>query len=195
MKRLVGCIALMVAALTTASGAAEPVKASDIEGPFRWGGLTNVTRLHHLYFAGQPDLAALESARDAGIKLVINLRAPSEMKWDEKASVTALGMTYVNIAVNGRQFEPDALEAIEAQLVANRDVPTLIHCASSNRVGGWLATHLVTRHGSSLKDALEIGRKAGITKRVLETSAREYLKGYKEVGNKESSTAKKGNHP
>ncbi len=161
----------------TANASAKPnsITISEVEGPMSWGGVTNVTKLRHLYFAGQPDDAALKAAHEAGVRIVIDLRAPQELDWDEASAVKALDMKYVNVPVDGRKFSTEAFDQIEAVLVENRGVPTLIHCSSSNRAGGWLATHLVTQHRSPVEDALAIGRRTGITKDFVETAVRDFL--------------------
>jgi protein tyrosine phosphatase (PTP) superfamily phosphohydrolase (DUF442 family) len=155
--------------------AGEPISADEVKGPVHWGSAERVTHLRHLWFADQPDAAGFELARAAGVAVVINLRAPSELDWDEKAAVEKLGMTYYNVPVAGPRFEKSAFERIEELVSQNEDAQVLIHCASSNRVGGWLATHLVEKHGMSVEDALVVGRRAGITKQGVEDGVRAYL--------------------
>ena len=70
-----------------------------MEGPFAWGSANGVTKLRHLYFGGQPDAAGLAAARDQGIAVVINLRAPEELDWDEAATAEALGLAYYNVPI------------------------------------------------------------------------------------------------
>ena len=152
------------------------ISPDQVEGPFIWGGTDDVTHLHHLWFSGQPDSAALERARAEGVAVVINLRDPSEYEWDEKSAVEALGMTYYNIPVRGGQpFDRAVFERIEALVAQNHEEQTLVHCSSSNRVGGWLATHVADEHGMSVDDALAVGRRAGITKPAIEENVRRYL--------------------
>ena len=160
----------------TAAAGETSVSADDVQGPFAWGGVSNVTHLRHLWFAGQPDQAGLEKAKPEGVAVVINLRDPSEHAWDERSSVEALGMTYFNIPVRGGQpFDPEVFGKIEALVKEHHDEQILIHCASSNRVGGWLATHLVDTHGMTIDDALAVGRRAGITKQPVERAVRAYV--------------------
>lgn len=146
-----------------------------VEGPFRWGSVSNVTHLSHLWFAGQPDQAGLEKAKAEGVVVVINLRDPSEHAWDEKSAVEALGMTYYNVPVRGVPFDKAAFAAIERLLQQHEGEEILVHCASSNRVGGWLATHLVGSHGMSTEDAIAVGRRAGITKEPIAEAVRAFV--------------------
>ena len=151
------------------------LSADAVSGPFTWGGVSNVTGLSHLWFSGQPDAAALERAKAEGITVVINLRDPSEFDWDERSAVESLGLTYYNVPVVGEGFDPEAFERIETLVHQHHDEQVLLHCASSNRVGGWLATHMVSRHDMSVDEALEIGRRTGITKPVIEERVHLYL--------------------
>ena len=161
--------------LATGAFAAEPIAPEDVKGPMAWGGVANVTQLRHLYFSGQPDRAGLEAARAAGVELIINLRAPAELDWDEPAAVRALGMEYHSVPVTGPAFEPAAFARIESLLAENEGRAIYVHCTSSNRVGGWLATHLVAKHGLSEEEALAVGRRAGITKSVIEERVHAFL--------------------
>jgi protein tyrosine phosphatase (PTP) superfamily phosphohydrolase (DUF442 family) len=162
-------------ALATAAVAAEPITPDDVKGPIAWGSASNVTQLRHLYFSGQPDQAGLEAARAAGVEVVINLRAPSELDWDEPAAVRALGLEYHSVPVTGPAFDPAAFARIESLLAENEDRTIYLHCSSSNRVGGWLATHLVAKHGMDEEEALAVGRRAGITKPAVEERVHAYL--------------------
>lgn len=164
---------LLCQSIPTAAG--EPVTPEDVVGPYVFGSAQNVMRLHHLWFAGQPDAVGFAAARDAGIAVVIDLRAPRERSWDEAPVVTGLGMSYYNVPVTGDAFEPTVFAEIERIVQENHDDEILIHCASSNRVGGWLAVHLVLYHGMNEEDALAVGRRAGITKPSIEERVRAYF--------------------
>ena len=166
------CIALIGATACT-HGAITP---DQVQGPLSWGEAHSVTQLRHLWFAGQPDESALERAKAEGIRVVINLRDPSEQEWDEQAAAEGLGMTYYNVPIRGGQpFERAAFERIETIVEQHHGESTLVHCSSSNRAGAWLATHLVRRHGMPVEDALSVGRRAGITKEAMEKNVRRYL--------------------
>jgi protein tyrosine phosphatase (PTP) superfamily phosphohydrolase (DUF442 family) len=176
------CAFAIVLAASAASAGDPPVTPADVQGPYVWGAATRVTRLGELYFADQPDAAGLRAAHEAGVQWVVDLRAPSELDWDEAAAVEALGMTYRNVPVTGPRFERASFEEVEAIVAEHPDQKILIHCSSSNRAGGWLATHLVTRDGLSEGDALAVGRKAGITKPAIEARVHAYLEGYGSQG-------------
>lgn len=153
-----------------------PIAPSEVEGPFTWGGTSNVTHVRHLWFSGQPDQAALERAKAEGIGVVINLRDPSEFDWDEKSAVESLGMTYYNVPIRREEpFDPAAFAKIEALVERYDEQRVLVHCSSSDRAGGWFATHLAGAHGMSVGDALAVGRRTGITKDTIVENVRAYV--------------------
>jgi len=162
----------------TAEPAAKETAAPDeLEGPYTWGSAKNVMRLGDLWFAEQPDAIGFAAARDAGVEVVIDLRDPSERSWDEAVVVQGLGIEYHNVPITGATFDPAGIERIDSLVAANKDRQILLHCSSSNRVGGWLATHLVEHEDMPIEDALAIGRRAGITKPPVEERVRAYLLG------------------
>jgi protein tyrosine phosphatase (PTP) superfamily phosphohydrolase (DUF442 family) len=173
MKRLV-VIALVGLAIAACSG--ERIGPDDVEGPFTWGGVSNVTRVRHLWFAGQPDAEALREAKANGVRVVLNLREPSELDWDEESAVKALGMSYFAVPVQRQgPFARESFSRIAALLEEHEGEEILIHCSSSNRVGGWFAVHLVERHGLEVDEALSVGRRAGITQEAIVARVRAYL--------------------
>ncbi|MBW2271417.1 MAG: hypothetical protein JRH16_22925 [Deltaproteobacteria bacterium] len=161
-----GLTALIFFGGSHAIAANRAVSPDDVKGPFSWGEASRVTQLGDLFFADQPDRAGFEQAREAGVEVVINLRAPGELDWDEPAAAKELGLTYYNVPITGPRFDPEAIARIDALVSEHEGSKVLVHCGSSNRVGGWLATHLITQ-GMSTEDAIVVGRRAGITKQGI----------------------------
>jgi len=144
---------------TTVVSDAEAVR---IEG---WDGVNNLFRSGRMYFAGQPDEASLvRLATEAGVRTVVNLRGPEEMSqvgFDEHAVADSLGLRYVNIPVSPDSFSAEDVERFAAVL-EQTDEPVLLHCASSNRVGGMWAAYLAMHRNLTLDDAVELGESAGL---------------------------------
>ncbi len=154
---------------------AEPVQPEEVSAPMTWGGVSNVTRLRHLYFSGQPDRAALEKAKAEGVGLVINLRTDAEMQklgFDEAAAAAELGLRYERVPVGKPPFSKEAFARVEELVAGTGGEPVLIHCASSTRVGAWVASHVAGHHGQSVDEALEVGRRAGLKSRGAEAATR-----------------------
>jgi uncharacterized protein (TIGR01244 family) len=179
ISRMIRALALLgaLALLAACPRASEPVRTDEVAGPFTWGAVSNVTRVRHLWFSGQPDKAALEAARGEGIGVVINLRERNEQEWDERQAVESLGMRYHSVPVaSGKPFSAVAFAQIDALVKDNEDEQILIHCSTGNRAAGWFATHLVAEHGMSLDDAVAVARKTGITKDEIVQGVASYLR-------------------
>lgn len=115
---------------------------------------------------GQPDVEQLRAAAAAGIRRVINLRPASEdAGYDEAATADALQLDYQQLPIAGPQdLNADNVRKLDALLTAGAGTPTLIHCASGNRVGALMALRAAWIQGKSTAEALEIGRRWGLTK-------------------------------
>lgn len=134
----------------------------------------------HLLTGGQPTLANLEQAAADGYALVVNLRTPDEMSWDEASAAHKLAMDYLNIPVGGpADINRANAQALDAALRAAGDRPVILHCASGNRAGALLALRAGLLDGASTDDALKLGKAAGLT--GLEGRVKEVLTQAKEA--------------
>ena len=126
--------------------------------------LGTVSPVDGITAAGQPDKAALEVFTDAGYATVIDMRAEDEDRgFEEAAFVEELGMHYVAFPIASEDdvsFE-SARELDE--LLQQYPGPVLVHCASGNRVGALLALR-ASLNGADEEQALELGRKGGLTR-------------------------------
>jgi protein tyrosine phosphatase (PTP) superfamily phosphohydrolase (DUF442 family) len=173
-------VALVGAATVYAGGS---ITARDVTGPVAWGDLP-VTSLQHLRFSGQPDAPALDRAKANGVEVVINLRVPSEQDWPEAKAAADRGLVYYDVPVDtAAPFSRAAFEKIESLVAQHEPKTILIHCSSGNRAAAWLATHLVTRHDMTTSDAIEVARKAGLTKDALATKVEQYIQAVSEAKN------------
>src|SRR5688500_3903642 len=112
----------------------------------------------------------------AGVRTVINLRASDEaLGFDEEQEVGRLGMRYVAFPIAGPQdVTSEAAARFSRELDrATTDGPTLLHCASANRVGALVALERGLIRGGSIGEALCAGRAAGLT--TLEPHVTELL--------------------
>ena len=138
--------------------------------------------LHHpqpqVYTAGQPAAGDWAALAGGGVRTVIDLRTPGELKdRDERAEVEAAGMRYVALPIAGHEGVTEDNAKTLVDMIAAADGPVLVHCASGNRAGGLLALALAAQ-GMPAAAALEAGRAAGMTstetqvKQVLDAEAR-----------------------
>ncbi len=114
-----------------------------------------------LAVAGKPSPEALAKLKQQGFKTIIDLRAESEGLADERAAVEGQGLRYVSVPMSAATFKLEDAQAVGRILADEKAGPVLLHCASSNRVGGVLAV-LEAQAGKPLDDALAAGQKAGL---------------------------------
>ena len=146
------------------TGAAEPLAKA----------IPNYTRSADgkIVYAGQPSEDNFQTLKEAGFKTVINLRPADEMSFDEKKVVEELGMTYVNIPITTFSITEEKVGQL-ADLLGDPDAaPVLMHCGSSNRVGGmWYIYRALFGDASeeeAMKEAVEYGLRSATLKTVVE---------------------------
>ncbi|MBB6598803.1 sulfur transferase domain-containing protein [Luteimonas sp. MC1825] len=117
------------------------------------------------------DLPALHAA---GIRHVIDLTPDAEKAgFDEAGAVRAAGMAYDNLPIAGAgDLDREAVVAFDRLLQA-AEGPTLVHCASGNRVGALAALRAAWLQGAGEEAAVEEGRRWGL--RGLEGEVRARL--------------------
>jgi len=127
-----------------------------------------------LAVGGQPSPAAVSRLADMGFRTVINLRTASEGAEAEGDTVREEGLRYVWVPVTPAGFTLDDVRAVEAVLEDPQSGPVLLHCASSNRVGGVWAVIQALR-GASLADAESAGHQAGLHSPAMLEAVRRVL--------------------
>ncbi len=118
----------------------------------------------HLMVAGQPSREELQAAADAGYTTVVNFRGLDEQgAWDETEFVESLGMRFIHFPITGKDdFSPERVDAFNALLDELGDEPTVLHCASGNRIGNLFALKAAWIDGADADAALEAGRNSGM---------------------------------
>lgn len=124
---------------------------------------------------GQPTEAVLREAAAAGIEVVVNMRGVNEDPgFDEEALAAELGLTYLRVPIAGPQdLSPESVMLFDAVLKQVGDRPSLMHCASGNRVGAMYALHASRYDDLEPEAAIEIGKAHGL--KGLEGAVREKL--------------------
>lgn len=134
------------------------------------------------YAGGQPTPDHLAELARAGVRTVINLRAPDEpVEYDEAAETARLGLRYVALPIAGpTDLDRERVRQFGRVLDdARREGGLLIHCASANRVGAMVALDEALNRGRPLQDALVHGRAAGLASlepAVVALAAREHTR-------------------
>lgn len=143
-------------------------------------GMTNFLKLtDQLWTGGQPWAEHLPKLKEAGVKIVINLRPHGEHNGAiEAAKVKELGMSYFNIPVAAR--EPDELDVDEFLKLTDEQLKNgrvFIHDSAGFRVGTFWLIRRVLRDGWEFDKALEEANKIGLRpqQQPLITFAKEYI--------------------
>jgi protein tyrosine phosphatase (PTP) superfamily phosphohydrolase (DUF442 family) len=119
--------------------------------------------LPNVITGGQPNAAQLRALRDAGGKIVLDIRDPMEPRLvDEPALVRELGMEYVNIPVRAGSLDDATMQRILAVLRAAGERSVFLHCGSGNRVGGALIPYLILDQSMAEQDALDQAMRVGL---------------------------------
>ena len=93
------------------------------------------------YAAGAVSPADVDALAKAGIRNVINLRPASETPdFDEAGAVRSAGMDYESLPIaSADDLNRANVDRFDALLKKQEGAPSLVHCASSNRVGALMA--------------------------------------------------------
>lgn len=118
----------------------------------------------HLMVGGQPSEHDFEVLAAIGITQVVNLRPASEsIPFDEAAIAEKWGMQYHVIEVTTTESCTKE-KAQHLKDILDKEEPTLVHCASGNRVGALIALKEYWLEGACAEDAFNLGLSAGLTK-------------------------------
>ena len=151
-RRIVLPALLLAAALAAACAHAPPATSVALLQP-----------LPGLYTAGQPAASDWQAIKARGVRTVINLRTPEELKdRDEAAEVRAAGLRYIEIPVSGAEgINPANARALHEALAPAHGGGVLVHCASGNRAGALLAL-AAHADGMPAAEAVSFGTAAGL---------------------------------
>ena len=126
--------------------------------------------------SGQPTREQLAVMAAAGVRHVINLRAPGEeVDFNEQEAVEALGMTYYSLPVSGAAGVNGAnAGTLLDMLSATAGEPVLVHCATGNRVGGLMAVNTFA-NSADINAAMAEGERWGMTSERMQQMVRQQL--------------------
>lgn len=129
----------------------------------------------HRLVSGAIDAEHLGRLRAAGVRHVINLRTQEESKGFNEAQIAAgLGIAYHSIPIKGAEsLTKENARKLDELLQQAGEEPTLIHCASGNRVGALIAVREAWIKGQSVDAAIAEGHRWGLTN--LESTVRSVL--------------------
>ncbi len=160
---------------THAEPAAAPAEGEELYEVATEVGMRNARMpLPDLITGGQVTPQQWEALKEAGVRRFISLRPADEegAGWEEE--VAGDEVDFVRIPVRGAAgLTRENVEALDRVLDASAGEPTVLYCASGNRVGALLALRAAWLDGADPEAALALGRAAGL--RSLEPRVRELL--------------------
>ncbi len=119
--------------------------------------------LPNVVSGGQPTAEQLKALKEAGGRIVLDLRDPMEPRpMDEAALVRELGMEYVNVPVRAGCLDDATMERILAVLRGAGAQTVFFHCGSGSRVGGALIPYFILDQGQEEQDAVDQAMRVGL---------------------------------
>lgn len=131
-----------------------------------------------IYIAGQPKKSGLKQLRKLKIKTFINLRADSEVPFNEKAAMKKLGIRYVSIPVDINHFNVKRIAQFNKAIYSPKGYPVFIHCATGNRAAMMMAFNSITQHKTPVDIAIDEVKHYGLTEPKLENLIKQTVKQY-----------------
>jgi len=156
---------------TAAAGAEPPAAGGKPPAPVEL--LVNERNpLEGVLTGGAPkDPAGYRALAEAGFHTFVDLRSDAEAVEAARAAAEAAGLTYEWIPVAGEaELDLASARALDALLDELTRYPIAVACSSGNRVGALLAVEAFWLDGKRPEVAIELGRRAGLTR--LEPSVR-----------------------
>ncbi len=119
--------------------------------------LPNFHEVHpYLYRGGAPTEKGLSELKQIGVSTIIDLRAPSECRFNEKEVARKLGLTYLNLVMDSRAPTKRQIDQLlktidtarQEAAAGNKDRAVFVHCAhGSDRTGCMIGLWRVTEDG------------------------------------------------
>ena len=173
------------------AGTAEP--KAEVERPKDWGkwpakleptdskirtlrGISH--KLGEFYLSGQPAQPDFATAKEEGVKTVINVRLDRELfglAFDVQFACEDLGLKYIHMPIGPETFDDAQAEKFLSTL-REAEKPVLIHGSNGNRVWGLWALYMGAEYGVSVDDTAARAGKLGVKKLVVDEFVRDYLK-------------------
>lgn len=122
-----------------------------------------------IYIAGAPTEEGLKQLKKLKIKTFINLQTRKETNFDEKAALKKLGIRYVDIPVNIKDFNVDSIKQFNKAIYSSKDYPIYVHCRTANRAAMMMVFNNVTQYKVPVKAAIEEAKNYGLTDHSLES--------------------------
>lgn len=118
-----------------------------------------------IFLGPQPTAQDLESAKQLGVRTVIDLRLPAETVASNCRLVKLCGLNYVSIPVDKAAMSTDLVDKIDKAL-EQTEGPHLLHCATGARAALLIAISNARKNGGSAEQTLDDATAMGVNLRT-----------------------------
>lgn len=138
--------------------------------------LPNFHEVHpFLYRSGEPTMKGLHKLKEMGFDTLIDLRAPSEQKFDEKEAASELGLKYIRLVMTSAPPTKEQVDTLLNTIKKAEKDPTngkiLVHCAhGSDRTGCMIGIWRVSQENWNYDDTYKEMRKYWFTPKFVKLS-------------------------
>ena len=130
-----------------------------------------------IYRGAEPDKTAVATLQKLGIKTIIDLRKPSEVRKAEAFEARECGITYTNVPLPGLSRPTDAQVQNVLDLIDTLPKPIFLHCKHGcDRTGTIIACYRIKHDRWTLEKAWEEAVQHGIS--WLERGMKAYVKDF-----------------
>ena len=185
-------------AATATTAPAAPQKTAEAHAKKPVEDLPNFHEVHpFLYRSGEPTVEGLKKLKEMGVNTLIDLRAPSEQKFDEKEAASELGFKYIRMVMTSAAPTKKQVDTLLSTIKKAEKNPSggkvLVHCAhGSDRTGCMIGIWRVTQEGWNYDEAYKEMRKYWFTPKFVNLSAavKKYAENKKGAQKESASTEK-----
>jgi tyrosine-protein phosphatase SIW14 len=118
----------------------------------------------HLYRGAQPTPEGFGNLAKLGIRTVVDLREPGDRERTEEQTVTADGMHYIHIAMNGYHAPSNDQITQLLGILSHDSGPVFIHCKrGADRTGTVVACYRIARENWPNEKALAEAKQYGMS--------------------------------
>jgi len=127
-------------------------------------GINNFAKVDdHLFRGAQPDTQAIKNLQKLGVKTIIDLRLPDEVRKGEATDAQAHGILYTNLPLRGLGRPAKEQAELVLSMVESLPGPVFIHCRfGCDRTGMIVACYRIKHNNMALKNALQEAAKYGM---------------------------------
>jgi protein tyrosine/serine phosphatase len=156
-----------------------PLSQADERGLPAQHGILNFGKVDdRLYRGAQPDATAIANLNELGVRMVINLRMPDDVRKTEEAEARTHGMLSTNVPMAGLAKPTDDQVQRVLALIQTAPGPVFVHCEHGcDRTGTIIACYRIQHDRWSNSAALREAELYGLSK--LELGMREYIMRFK----------------